>query len=1177
MLPPERILVLDGAMGTMIQRIGLGDEVFEHLNLTRPEAIESIHKAYIEAGADIIETNTFGANRLSLEEYGMGELAYQLALEGARIARRAADAAPRKILVAGSVGPTPKSLSLATDAEDPSHREVSFDEMLEVYSEQVKALLEGGVDILLIETCFDALNAKAALYALSRLAPGFPAAVSVSLPDRSGRTLTGQKVAAFYAAISHYPLAAFGLNCSMGAGEMLPLLKEVAGFSEVPVICFPNAGLPNETGGYDETPSQMAETVHQMASEGLLNIVGGCCGTTPDHIKAVAEAVRGIRPRPIPEPAGRLVVSGLETVSIGGGFTPVGERTNVAGSRRFRRLISESAFSEALSIAEGQISAGANVIDINFDDAMLDAPAEMERFVRFISSEPSIAKAALMIDSSHWEAVLTGLKNAQGKSIVNSISLKDGEEEFLRKAREIHALGAAMVVMAFDEDGQAVDYERKIAICERAYGLLLGTGIPREDIIFDCNILSIGTGMKEHARYAVDFIEAVRWIKANLPGARTSGGVSNLSFAFRGNPFVREAMHAAFLHHAIKAGLDMAIVNPSTLKKREDIPVKLLDAVEDVIFDRREDAADRLVGITSNYTESAPAEKLVAKTAETVSSEELLNRLLVSGSTDGVREAVLEYLGRCGSAVAVIEGPLMKGMETVGKLFGSGKMFLPQVVKSARVMKEAVAVLEPYIKVGEAGIERPVVIIATVKGDVHDIGKNITATVLSCNGFEVVDLGVMVETASILDEAISRNAALIAVSGLITPSLVRMEEICREMTARGMSTPLFVGGATTSALHTAVKLAPIYAHVFHGADASSSAVMAKRILSDRDGFESEQHTAQARLRELHAGKTAQNPSVASVSAPAAGKTAQNPSVANWKGSFPNGLLVIEPSEAAKLFDDRMFLAIWGIRYGKADLSDPAIKSILDECHSALERMVSGGEVEILCSTRFFEASSRQQDGIDFIDAYDGDALAVSLPFLRQGASLADFVCPASTEERIPSGTASSVQRSPFGMFALSVRRAAHRSGCNCQRCSSNDRLLNCDEDGLHGSAEEPLLDRTIRMVLAEAASELLDRMLAAELPEGMKLIKPAAGYAACPDHSLKKDILAILPSSERLGITLTDSYAMSPEASICGFIFIHPAAFYPEIHSVPAAILDRYATLRGFTPDEAHRLLSHLR
>ncbi|MBO7544793.1 MAG: methionine synthase [Bacteroidales bacterium] len=1132
MLSPERILVLDGAMGTMIQRLGLGDEVCEHLNLTRPQAIESIHKAYIDAGADIIETNTFGANRLSLEEYGMGESASQLALEGARIARRAADASPRKILVAGSVGPTPKSLSLATDANDPSRREVSFDEMVEVYGEQIKALLEGGVDMLLIETCFDALNAKAALYALSRLAPGFPAAVSVSLPDRSGRTLTGQKAAAFYAAVSHYPLAAFGLNCSMGASEMLPLLRDVAAFSDVPVICFPNAGLPNETGSYDETPAQMAETVRQMASEGLLNIVGGCCGTTPDHIRAVAEAVKGIKPRPLPGPAGRLVVSGLETVSIGGGFTPVGERTNVAGSRRFRRLISEGAFSEALSIAEGQISAGANVIDINFDDAMLDASAEMERFVRFISSEPSIAKAALMIDSSHWEAVLAGLKNAQGKCIVNSISLKDGEEEFLRKAREIHALGAAMVVMAFDENGQAVDYERKIAICERAYGLLTGAGIPPEDIIFDCNILSIGTGMKEHARYAVDFIEAVRWIKAHLPGARTSGGVSNLSFAFRGNPFVREAMHASFLHHAIEAGLDMAIVNPSTLKKREDIPAELLEAVEDVIFDRREDAADRLVGIASNYAESAPVEKEPVKAAEAVSPEELLSGLLVKGSTDGLREAVLECLERCGSAVDVIEGPLMKGMEAVGELFGSGKMFLPQVVKSARVMKEAVAVLEPYIKAGEAGSERPVVIIATVKGDVHDIGKNITATVLSCNGFEVVDLGVMVETATILDEAISRGAALIAVSGLITPSLVRMEEICREMTARGMSTPLFVGGATTSALHTAVKLTPLYSHVFHGADASSSAVMAKRILSDREGFEAEQHAAQARLRELHAGKTP-----------------QNPSAAHWKGSFPNGLLAIEPAEAARLFDDRMFLAIWGIRYGKADLSDPAIKDILDECHSALDRMVAGGEVEILCSTRFFDASSRQQDGIDFIDGYDGDSLAVTLPFLRQGASLADFVCPESTGGR-----------SPFGMFALSVKRAAHRNGCSCQRC-----------------AEEPLLDRTIRMVLAEAASEYLDNMLRAGLPEGMKLIKPAAGYAACPDHSLKKDILALLPSSDRLGITLTDSYAMSPEASICGFIFIHPAASYPEIRSVPAAILDKYAALRGFTPEEAHRLLSHLR
>ncbi len=1292
MFSSGRILVLDGAMGTMIQRSGFtGDN--ESLNLSNPDLIEGIHRAYIEAGADIIETNTFGANRLSQGEYSLAGAAREMALEGARIARRAASSAPRKILIAGSVGPTPKSLSLAVDASDPSRREVSFDEMVSVYDEQIGALLEGGVDLILIETCFDALNAKAALYALSKLSPGFPAAVSVSLSG--GRTLTGQSIEAFYTAVSHYPLAAFGLNCSMGAADMLPLLKEVSRFAECPVICFPNAGLPNESGGYDETPAHMAEAVRKMASEGLVNIVGGCCGTTPEHIEAIAEAVKGLPGRTLPEPGRKLMVSGLESVTVDKSlnFTLIGERTNVAGSRRFRRLISEGAYGEALEIAAEQISAGASIIDVNFDDAMLSPSVEMERFTRLISGEPSVARAALMIDSSHWEAVLAGLKNSQGKCIVNSISLAVGEEEFLRRAMEIHSLGAAMVVMAFDEKGQATDYQRKISICERAYRLLTGAGIPPQDIIFDCNILSVGTGMREHARYAVDFIEAVRWIKNSLPGARTSGGVSNLSFAFRGNPAVREAMHSAFLYHAIRAGLDMAIVNPSMLEIYENIPPDLLEAVEDVIFDRREDAADRLAAMSSEVpgsghsvggspvagrqasaagasagyaAASAPAGSAVGATtaasAESVSPDERLSALLVKGSSAGLEEAVLECYARLGSAVAVIEGPLMKGMEKVGELFGAGKMFLPQVVKSARVMKEAVAVLDPYMKAGEEDGARPVVVIATVKGDVHDIGKNITATVLTCNGFEVVDLGVMVDTATILDEAACRNAAIIAVSGLITPSLVRMEEICREMTSRGMTIPLFVGGATTSALHTAVKLAPLYAHVFHGADASASAVMAKRILSDREAFETAQHAAQEQLRALHfqsssrrqaaapgqsAISTPGQPAVSSEpSPPAAPATESDQAAISAHGqpaapateagqtattaearqarpcchlpaaTFRSGLFAIDAAEAAKRFDDHMFLAIWGIRYGKADLNSPAVRETLAECHATLDRMLLRDEVEILCSTRFFDASSRPADGpaahdtysrpadtvlnnaalnytalnetarpadsaaardvlplptdgIDFIDGYDpcAEFPVISLPFLRQGSSLADFIAPA------PSG-----KRSPFGMFALSVRRKGHKTGCDCEACKG---------DGL--------LERTIRMVLAEAASCLLDEMILASIPKdasshlrpypttfsaasstALKVIKPAAGYASCPDHSLKKDILALLPSSERLGITLTDSYAMSPEASICGFIFLHPDASYPEIRSVPADILERYATLRGFTPDESHRLLSHL-
>ena len=892
----KRILILDGAMGTMLQRKGLQGNS-ESFNLTNPETIGEIHNEYIEAGADIITANSFSANSISQSEYNLSEKAGQMAEAAARIARKAADEAPRKIWVAGSVGPTSKSLSLAQNINDPIFRPYSFDGMAEAFEVQIRGLINGGVDLLLFETCFDALNTKAALYAIEHIpeASDIPIMISASMSDRSGRTLTGQTMEAFYRSVQHCSPLSFGLNCSLGAEEMIPLIAEVASFATCAVSCYPNAGLPNEMGEYDETPSQMAESVRKMALAGSVNIVGGCCGTTPEHIKAVAEAVKGISPRAIPEPDDVLYVSGLESVAVDrkNNFTNVGERTNVAGSRKFAKLIAAGDYETGLQIAAGQIENGASIIDINMDDAMLDSRLEMEKFLRYVSNDPAVAKAAIMIDSSHWETLVTGLKNAQGKCIVNSISLKEGEEIFIEKAREIKALGAAIIVIAFDEEGQATTYDRKVEICRRAYSLLTSkVGVRPCDIIFDVNVLPVGTGIPEHSRYGIDFIEAVRWIKGNLPGCRTSGGISNLSFSFRGNNTVREAMHSVFLYHAISAGLDMGIVNPGMLKVYDEIEPGLLKCVEDVILDSDAEATDRLiekasrildeknsVGVSArpegpeatcaarpvreNGRLAASGGALTGAESSNISSvaepveaavEERLVRALVKGDSSGLERDINECLTLYDKPVEIIDGPLMSGMARVGELFGAGKMFLPQVVKSAKTMKNAVALLQPYIEErgGESEVKKPRIVFATVKGDVHDIGKNITEIVLSCNGFEIVDLGVMVPKETILEKAAECSADLIGVSGLITPSLYQMEEICKEMTARGLDTPLLVGGAAASALHTAVRLAPLYGHVFYGQDASASAVLANQLITDREGTEAAEHKKQEHLRELYA-------------------------------------------------------------------------------------------------------------------------------------------------------------------------------------------------------------------------------------------------------------------------------------------------------------------------------------
>lgn len=1166
----DKIYILDGAMGTMIQKFGVGeaDNNNERLNLTRPEAIKKIHKEYIAAGADIIESNTFSANAISQAEYGCPDLAPQMAYEGARIAREAADEAAaiaaeigltRKVWVAGSMGPTSKSMSLSPDASDPAFRPYSFDQMYEAYREQAEALIRGGVDMIIIETCFDALNTKAALSAISDCHADFPVIVSVSVSDRSGRTLTGQTLEAFYTSVKHYPILAFGLNCSLGAADMTPLVEDMGRWCGSAVSCYPNAGLPNEMGGYDQAPEEMAQQVKEMASRGLVNIVGGCCGTTPDHIRAIASAVKGIKPRPITIVSAKpLTVSGLEAVTVDvklNNFTNVGERTNVAGSRKFARLIAEGKYDEALQIAAKQIEDGATVIDINMDDAMLDSAREMERFVRYISNDPAVAKAALMIDSSHWETILAGLRNAQGKCIVNSISLKEGPEEFVRKARVIKSLGAAMVVMAFDEEGQATTYERKIAICERAYRLLTQeAGVAPEDIIFDVNILSIGTGIDEHAKYAVDFIEAVRWIKANLPGALTSGGVSNLSFAFRGNNAVREAMHSTFLYHAIMAGLDMAIVNPSMLQIYDAIEPELLRCVEDVIFDTDPHATERLIDKAARMKEEASAKPEVHDEhhqhcscghchdhSDTATSR--LKTALIKGRTETLKQDMEEAIKVYGSAVRIIEGPLMEGMEAVGKLFGEGKMFLPQVVKSAKVMRDAVEILQPYMDSAADTAEstRPKIVIATVKGDVHDIGKNITGIVLTCNGFDIHDLGVMVDKETILSEADRIGADIIAVSGLITPSLYQMEELCREMKSRGMHTPLFIGGATTSALHTAVKLAPLYDHVFYGADASAAAVLANRCMLDREAFEAEQHAEQERLRAIYNDKD----SVTDRShedmkqVPVHNDTTAIPCPADIAATE------LKTEEVMPYFDWRMFYAIWGVKYGS---SSPEAMELMQLRQDAEDELALGN-FRIMLSARFFMGVS-ENDCIKVKDNF-------IMPFMRQengqGQSLCDFVAPAGV----------SAEGSPLGVFTICVkaRNNAHEEGCCCPACSNK---------------YEDMVAKAVRLTMAEAASKWLDNKLRENLPDETKVIKPAAGYSSCPDHTLKRDIIQLLSGGYDLGIKLTETCAMIPEASICGLIFMHPEARYPEIRRISREQYEDYAARRDMDDETARRFLGHL-
>lgn len=1262
----RRILILDGAMGTMVQSLGAQTDNTDELNLAQPSLVGRILLQYAEVGADIITTNSFGCNSLVQRRHQRAEDAPAMALAAARLARSAADRAyarrlaageDRPVYVAGSIGPTGLSLTMATDASDPAYRACDFKGFKEAAKEQITALVEGGVDVLLLETCFDALNAKAVICALEEMACPLPVVISATVSDKSGRMLTGQTLEAFYHAVRHCPgLLAFGLNCALGAAAMRPLVEEVARFSDLPLIFYPNAGIPDEMGRYNESPAEMAEVMRSLARDGLLNIAGGCCGTTPAHIAAIAGALEGIAPAAASEDASdtvcskgakgtvfqtsamlgehaveaacvhdgdKLVVSGLEAYKIDASlsFTNVGERANVTGSRKFARLIASGAYEEALSVAAAQVTGGANIIDVNMDDAMLDSTACMRTFLRYVSSDPAVAQAAVMIDSSHWDTLVEGLQNTPGRSIVNSISLKDGEAEFLRRARIIRDYGAAAVVMAFDEQGQAVTFERKIQIAARAYRLLTQqAGYRPCDMIFDLNVLSIGTGIPEHARFAVDFIEGVRWVKHNLPGALTSGGISNLSFAFRGNNAVREAMHSIFLYHAIKAGLDMAIVNPQMLQLYDEIDPRLLRAIEDVIFDRDEEATVRLTELAGQWQQEGSTGGSAGARADgqgtggaDLTAEERLQQAIIRGGSATLAEDTLAELERLGSAVAVVEGPLMQAMARVGERFAEGKMFLPQVVKSAKMMRQAVQILEPYMGApaapqahlpfnpqaysatartsvsgsgasvsegaSDGAMRKPRFVIATIRGDVHDIGKNITSIVLQCGGFEVYDMGVMVPAEDILAKAREVNADIIGVSGLITPSLYRMEELCQMMAREGFTTPLFVGGAAASAVHTAVKLAPLYADVHYGADASVTAVMAKKYLADPAVFRAEEAALHERLRDLHAqGAHPAPPAVSVPTSPAADTPVSTSSATPDPGASPYltqmvfediPLLELPLEQLRPFLDWRLFDAAYGIKSN----AGPEAAGLSAQSRKDARRLLSEKRFSVRLNARFFPCFTRDES----ICAADG---SFSFPMLRDGRASKTVTAGRSASgrtDKFDSGSladffpsAAKGLTAPLGLFAICVKDAA-------PACPSPDAMPG---DSL---SEDSLLLHALKAMLAESASSWLQHRLEsavnslnADAPsKPYRVILPGIGYACCPDHSLKRDILSRLDPD--LGITLSESCAMLPVESICGLALAARGARYPDIRNIAPDTLSAYALKRGFSPEEQALFLGHLK
>ena len=1205
-----RIAIMDGAMGTMIQDHKLeesdfrGSQFAQHpcdvkgnndlLVLTQPQIIQSIHQVYMDAGADIIETNTFNSNSISMADYRMEQLAYDLNVAGAQVGRKAVDAVmaknpQRPKFVAGAIGPTNRTASMSPDVNNPAFRAVTFDDLERAYYEQVRGLVDGGVDLLLVETVFDTLNAKAALFAVDRYCKEqqktIPVMVSVTITDLSGRTLSGQLIEAFWNSISHAQLLSVGINCALGAKQMRPYIEELSSLAPVYISCYPNAGLPNAFGGFDETPDRMANDLRDFASNGWLNIVGGCCGSTPDHIRAISNAVADFPPheRVTVPPLTRL--SGLEPLTIRPevNFINIGERTNVTGSPKFSKLILNGDFEEALSVARQQVEGGAQIIDVNMDEAMLDSEKAMVHFLNLIATEPDIARVPIMIDSSKWSVIEPGLKCVQGKGVVNSISLKEGEENFKEQARAIKRYGAAVVVMAFDETGQADTTERKVEICTRAYRILTEeVGFPATDIIFDPNILTVATGIEEHNNYAVNFIEATRQIKATLPHCKVSGGVSNISFSFRGNNVVREAMHTAFLYHAIKAGLDMAIVNAGQLGVYEEIPKDLLELVEDVLLNRHPEATERLV----NFAETVKQQgKTVVKddTWRQGTVEERLSHALVKGLVDYIDEDIEEARQKLGKPLLVIEGPLMDGMNIVGELFGAGKMFLPQVVKSARVMKKAVAYLLPFMEAEKQGTgdrAQAKVLMATVKGDVHDIGKNIVGVVLACNNYEVIDLGVMVPCDKILKTAKEEKVDMIGLSGLITPSLDEMVHNAREMTREGFSIPLLIGGATTSKAHTAVKIAPAYQEpVVHVLDASLAVNVVRQLLSPegKPEFVEKVRHQQEKSREAYEGKKTRKPLLS------LNKARQRRTAIDWPSSdiaSPKflGTRVFENLSLEKLvpvIDWSPFFHTWELRgrYPKI-FEDPKVGSKAKELFEDAQRLLKEIVEKKLLTAKgifgFFPANSIEDDIEVYTDESRTEVRTIFRSLRQQmekpegdfNYALADFIAPKSLG-----------LKDYIGGFAVTAGVGIEAL---CERFEK-------DHDDYNSIMTKALADR-----LAEAFAEWLHREARKEwgygsheqlsneelIRERYRGIRPAPGYPASPDHTEKQTLFDLLDAEKYTEIRLTETYAMYPAASVSGLYFAHPQAKYFSVGKIDRDQVQDYAKRKRMDRTEVERWLS---
>ncbi|MEV4670696.1 methionine synthase [Actinomadura sp. NPDC049382] len=1182
----ERIAVLDGAWGTMLQGAGLkpedyrGDRVGgDHakdvtgdpdlLNLTRPDVILDVHRQYLGAGADITTTNTFTATRIAQADYGLESLVHEMNVQGARLARQAADEFGGRF-VAGSVGPLNVTLSLSPRVEDPAYRTVTFDQVKESYAQQIAGLAEGGVDLLLIETIFDTLNAKAAIAAAREVAPELPLWISVTIVDLSGRTLSGQTVEAFWRSIEHADPLAVGVNCSLGAAEMRPHVEELARIAGTYVASHPNAGLPNAFGGYDQTPEETGALLRDFAESGLVNLVGGCCGTGPAHIAKIAEAVRGLAPREVAKPAKASRFSGLEPFEIGAdtGFIMIGERTNVTGSKRFRKLIEAGDHQAAVDVALEQVRGGANLLDVNMDADLLDSEREMTTFLNLIATEPEVARIPIMVDSSRWSVLEAGLKTVQGKGVVNSISLKEGEEPFLAQARRIRDFGAGVVVMAFDETGQADTADRKVEICARAYDLLTQKiGFPAEDIIFDPNVLAVATGIEEHNGYAKAFIDALPRIKERCPGARTSGGISNLSFSFRGNEVVREAMHSAFLLHAVRAGLDMGIVNAGQLAVYEDIPAELLELVEDVLFDRRPDATDRLVAFAETVKGKGTVREVDLSWRDAPVAQRL-SHALVHGIVDFIEEDTEEARQQAARPLDVIEGPLMDGMKIVGDLFGSGKMFLPQVVKSARAMKRSVAYLEPFMEkekeealaAGRVQQDRGQgkIVLATVKGDVHDIGKNIVGVVLGCNNYDVVDLGVMVPAAKILDTAIAENADAVGLSGLITPSLDEMVSVAAEMERRGMRLPLLIGGATTSRQHTAVKIAPAYASTtVHVLDASRVVGVVSDLL-DEDraaALDAANREEQARLREQHEKKQRRP----MLTIERARENREKVDFSDLPTPDFTGVRIVQPDLTAirEMIDWQFFFLAWELK-GKypAILDQPVARELFDEGNQLLDQIIADGAFEASGAYGFWPAHS---EGDDII--LEGGP---RFPMLRQQTSkpegrpnrcLADYIAPAGDH---------------LGGFAVTILGAEDLAAKFEEQNDDYkaimvkalaDRLAEAFAEYVHLEARRAWFEPGAEPDLADLHAERF------------RGIRPALGYPASPDHSLKQQLFDLLDAG-RLGMKLTESFAMAPAASVSGLIFAHPESRYFTVGRVGKDQIEDYAVRCGLPVAEVERWLA---